>query len=109
MLYYRDHPFEFEPSEDGPFHGRLILDDATRELLQTLADEDDGWYLDQDGERWPAEVLFSRSPWSWRSPSGTLKLVQRSLDYADGRTWFSTPDTYGGEMFNLMRELKERT
>lgn len=99
MLYYRDHPFEYEPRADNLFDGRLILDAAKRELLQKLEDEDDGWYLDDEGERWLAEELFARTPWSWRSPSGTVKLVQRFLDYGDGRTWFSTPDTYGGELF----------
>ena len=96
MLYYRDHPFEYEPSAGKLFHGRLVLDD-----------EDENWYLNDDGERWPAEELFSRSLWSWRSPSGTLKLLHRLLDYRDGRTWFSTPDTYGGELFRWMRKPKE--
>jgi hypothetical protein len=75
MLYYYDHPFEYEPSVNNPFDGRLILDDAKRELLQRLDDENDGWYLDDDGERWPAEELFSRSPWRWESPAGTVKLL----------------------------------
>jgi len=107
VLYYLDHPFEYEPSEEDRFRGRLLLDYAKRELLQKLYEENDGWYLDDDGERWPPEELFSRSPWSWRSPSGTLKLLQRFLDYADGSAWFSTPDTYVGELFRWTREPKE--
>lgn len=107
MLYYYDHPIEYEPSVDDPFDGRLILDDVKRELLQRLEDENDGWYLDDDGERWPAEELFSRSPWRWESPAGTVKLLQRFLNYADGRTWFSTPTTYGGELFRWLRDPQE--
>ena len=107
VLYYRDHPFEYEPSGDNLFHGRLVLDDPKRELLRKLDDQDDGWYLDDDGERLPPDELFSRSPWNWRRPSGTVKLLQRFLDYSDGRTWFSTPDTYGGELFDWLRQPKE--
>jgi hypothetical protein len=103
-VYYQEHAFGFEPSPGEAFAGRLILDDAQREQLAALtAAEDECWYLDDDGERLPADVLFARSPWSCHGPDGPVKLLCRFLDLRDGSVRFSTPDLYGGELFRWLR------
>jgi hypothetical protein len=35
-VHYREHAFDFEPSPCESFAGRLVLDDARRELLAGL-------------------------------------------------------------------------
>lgn len=37
-LNYREHVFEFEPSPDTEFAGRLVLDDNQRQLLVALTE-----------------------------------------------------------------------
>lgn len=50
-----------------------------------------GWYLDDDGERLPADRLFALSPWSCPGPVGPVKLLCRFLDLRDGSVRFNTP------------------
>lgn len=103
-VHYREHAFAFEPSSGEAFAGRLVLDDARRELLVALtAAEDECWYLDDGGERLPAEELFARSPWSCPGPDGAVKLLCRFLDLRDGSVRFNTPDLYGGDLFRWLR------
>jgi hypothetical protein len=103
-ISYNEHVFEFEPLPGEAFAGRLVLDDARRELLRGLvADEDDCWYLDEDGERLPAEALFDLSPWSCAGPAGPAKLLCRFLDLRDGSARFETSETYPGDLFRWMR------
>ena len=106
VLYYRDRPFNYEPSPDNLFVGRLLLIDDEKAWLARMNEEDDGWYLDEEGERLPGEQLFETSPWSWRSPSGTVKLVQRFFDSGNGHTRFNAPDTYLGELYDWVRKLR---
>ena len=103
-IHYQEHAFGFEPTPGEEFTGRLVLDDGQRALLVALsAAEDECWYLDDDGERRPAENLFARSPWSCSGPAGPVKLLCRWLDLRDGSAHFNTPELYGGDLFRWMR------
>ncbi len=103
-VFYRHHAFEFEPLPDQEFAGRLVLNDRQRELLAQLeADEDENWYLDEDGERLPAEQLFAHSPWSCLGPDGPVKLLCRLIDLRDGTIRFNTLELYPGDLFRWMR------
>src|SRR5437870_2399918 len=78
-VHTRQHVFRFEPSTGNPLRGRLLLDDAERELLtRQIEDEDDSWYLDDEGERLPSARLFEGSPWSCPGPAGSVKLLHWS-------------------------------
>ena len=102
-VYYHHHAFRFEPLPGEPFAGRLVLDDAGRELLTRLtAAEDECWHLDADGERLPPERLFARSPWSSSGPAGTVKLLCRWLDLQEGSVRFNTAELYPGESFRWL-------
>ncbi len=104
QVHYHEYAFGFEPTPGTEFAGRLVLDDSQRALLAALtAAEDEYWYLDDDGERLPAEELFVRSPWSCPSPAGPVRLLCRWLDVRDGVAQFNTPELYGGELFPWMR------
>jgi hypothetical protein len=106
VLHYQDRPFKYEPSPDDLFVGRFVLDDDERAWLERMDEENDCWYLDDDGERLPPDELFAASPWSWRSPSGVVKLMQRFWDHKTGETRFNTPDTYFGELYDWVRKPK---
>jgi hypothetical protein len=105
-LHYRDRPFKYAPSPDNFFEGRLLFCDEEWDWLAKRDEEDDGWYLDGEGERLPPDRLLEASPWSWRSPSGTVKLLCRWLD-RDGRARFNTADTYPGELYDWVRRKPE--
>jgi hypothetical protein len=106
QVHFQQHAFEFEPSPGEGFAGRLLLDEAQRELLASLsAAEDECWYLDDDGERLQADELFSRSPWSCPGAGGPVKLLCRFLDLRDGWVRFNTPDIYPGDLFRWMRDV----
>jgi hypothetical protein len=107
VLHYRNQPLTYEPSLDDPFVGRLRLNDEEKAWLSRMDEENDCWYLDDEGERLPADKLFEASPWSWQSPSGTVKLLQRFFDWNSGETRFDIPDTYLGELFDWVRGPKE--
>lgn len=99
-VHYGKHVVGFEPSPGELFAGRLVLDEVQRELLAGLiAAEDECWYLDDDGERLPAERLFALSPWSCPGPDCPVKLLCRFLDLRNGSVQFTTPELYGGELF----------
>ncbi len=103
-IHYQEHGFDFDPLPGQALSGRLVLDEARRELLARLvAAEDDDWYLDEEGERRPPEELFSLSPWSCPGPAGTIKLLCRFLDLRDGSARFNTPELYLGELFRWVR------
>jgi hypothetical protein len=104
-VHYRQHVFNFERFPGESLDGRLLLDDAQRQLLvQLVRSEDDCWYLDDDGERLPAAQLFERSPWSCPGPTGPIKLLCRILDLRDGRALFSTPEVYlEGGLYDWVR------
>lgn len=106
VLHYQNRPFKYEPSPDDLFVGRLVLDDDERAWLERVDEENDCWYLDDDGERLPPGELFEASPWSWQSPSGVVKLMQRFFDYKTGDTRFDTPDAYFGELYDWVRKPK---
>jgi hypothetical protein len=107
-IHYRQHVFPFERFPGNRFEGRLLLDDARRELLVQLVEAEEGcWYLDKDGERLPGEQLFALSSWSCPSPAGPVKLLIRFLDLRDGRVLFSTPDLYLEDgLLDSMRDVR---
>ncbi len=105
ILHYREHAFRFERFSGESLDRRLLLDSRQTELLTSLIEaEDECWYLDNIGERLPSDMLFARSPWSWHSPRGTVKLLCRILNLSDGRALFSTPESYlEGGLYDWMR------
>jgi len=109
-VHYLQHVFPFERSPGDLFEGRLLLDDALRELLVRLVGaERENSCLDEHGERLPGKRLFALSPWSCPGPSGPVKLLCRFLDLRDGRVLFSTPDSYlEGGLFDWMRNIGRR-
>ena len=109
LLHYKERPFRYQPSPDYLFVGRLCLNADERRWLSEMDEHDDCWYLDNDGERLPPDQLFGASPWSWQSPSGTVKLVQRFFNASSGEVRFSTPATYFGELFDCLRQPKDST
>jgi hypothetical protein len=103
-VHYRQHVFAFAQDPGDVLTGKLLLDSAQRELLTRLVEgEEEGWYLDEDGQRLPAGPLFERSPWSCPGPTGPVKLLRRFLDLRDGRAMFSTPDSYGEGMYDWLQ------
>jgi hypothetical protein len=103
-VHYREHVFGFERLPDESFVGRMLFESGERELLaELIAAEEECWYLDEGGERLPADRLFARSPWSCPGPSGPVKLLCRFLDLRDGSARFDTPATYPDELFRWLR------
>jgi hypothetical protein len=107
-LLYREYEFRFELLPGGLLHGRLLLSQEQREKLRNLVEaEEEDCYLDQKGERLPAEVLFEKSPWSLSSPDGQrLKILGRFLNIETGEAMFSEPSTYGGESHDWLRSAR---
>jgi hypothetical protein len=105
ILKYGDTEFEFDCSAGGSLSGRLRLNGGQRAHLKGLLErEPEDWFLDRNGERLPAEQLFSLSPWSCETPDGTRKkLLSRSVNIDTGEALFSTAETYGGETFSFLR------
>ncbi len=104
QVHYNEYAFEFEPSPDESFAGRLVLDDRQRALLAELtAAEDECWYLDADGERLADDRLFALSPWSCPGPDGPIKLLCRMLDLRDGSVRFNTSELYPGDVSRWVR------
>jgi hypothetical protein len=103
-VHYGEHVFRFERLPGNLFEGRLLLNNSERELLIRLVQSEDERCLGENGERLPAGLLFDRSPWSFPGPAGPIKLLCRFLDLTDGRSLFSTPDSYlEGGLFDWMR------
>ena len=103
-VYYQNHPFRFEQSPGDPAAGRLLLDHEQRELLTTLlGTEDEAWYLDEDGERLPADQLFALSQWSVPTRDGRLKLLCRFINLQNGSVMFNAPDDYPGDTSSWVR------
>jgi hypothetical protein len=105
MLYYREHAFLFDRFPGELLDGRLLLDAKQKELLTRLVEgEDERWYLDEAGKRLSSDQLFARSPWSWQSSEGTVKLLCRTLNLRDGRASFSAPTSYlEGGLYDWMQ------
>lgn len=105
MIVRYDHTdFEFEPRESGKLAGRLKLNGRQQKLLTALVEsEKEDWYLNSNGERLVPDELFSLSPWSIETRKGRVKLLNRLLNIHTGEALFSTPDTYGGELFSYLR------
>ena len=67
-------------------------------------EEEEGWYLDEQGERLEPERLFAASPWSMDSPEGEIKLLRRYHNLGTGEIRFNAAAGYGGETFRWLRE-----
>jgi hypothetical protein len=107
--YGEEIPFEMKEYSDCHITC-LILDDEAEddeteeefeELGEDEQDDEDCWYLDENGERLEPEALFAASPWSLETPEGEIKLLRRFTG-ADGETHFDTFDGYGGETFKWL-------
>jgi len=98
-VFYLLHSFDFEYDSGDHLRGQLLLNDEQRIELQSLLEEEDEWYLDNEGERLLPDELFLRSPWSAEGPSGMVKALCRFIDVQDGAAWFQTQDAYPGELF----------
>jgi hypothetical protein len=51
-------------------------------------EEDDSWYLDDNGDRLQDKELFEKSPWTIIENGKTRKVVQRFMN-GNGETWFA--------------------
>ena len=102
-LLYRERAFE--ALADGCLQVSLLLTPKQKvELGIHIESEREDWYLDENGERLPAEVLFQRSPWSVATGEGQcLKILCRFLNLETGEAIFSAPSTYGGEFHDWLR------
>lgn len=97
-VYYQNHRFCFERSRDDSMTGKLLLDQAQRNLLAALLGaQDETWGLDRDGMRLSEDQLFEFSPWSLATRTGHLKLLCRFIDISTGSVIFNTPDSYPGD------------
>jgi hypothetical protein len=105
ILRYGDIEFEFDCPAGLPLSGRLQLNEGQRAHLRVLLEsEPDDWFLDRNGERLPAEQLFSLSPWSCEPSSGIRKkLLKLFINLDTGEAIFSAVETYGGETFSFLR------
>jgi hypothetical protein len=103
ILEYRGRQFEFLCTEPDAFTGRFVLNPGERELLASLLDSEEEWFLDRNGERLPDEELFLRSPWSLETPNGSIKILSRLINAQTGEARFSTSGAYGGEFFKWLR------
>jgi hypothetical protein len=112
-LKYYGEEISFELIEYSDCHiACLIVDGEAEEedngaeeefkkLGEDEQDDEDCWYLDENGERLEPEALFAASPWSLETPEGEIKLLRRFTS-ADGETRFNTLDGYGGETFKWL-------
>ena len=97
-VYYNSHRFHFEPTPGESSSGRLLLDQDQRARLGKLLEaEDENWGLDSDGRRLAPDKLFALSPWSARTPDGSLKLLCRFVNLKDGVIIFNTQENYPGD------------
>lgn len=105
--YSEEFTFEILETDECGFRGILKLDEAQEEKMEELLDleeENDGWYLDQHGERLESNELFEASPWSIDSPNGEIKLLRRFQNMETEELWLNTREEYGGELFKWIRE-----
>ncbi|ALV07942.1 hypothetical protein [Roseateles depolymerans] len=111
QLICEDQCFDFECLSETDLAGRLVLDKARRDWLRAQSEREDEadapWYLDENGERLPAEELFLRSPWAIvRGAAGNIKVLSRFQNVETGEACFDLPDQYGGEwMREWMRDF----
>lgn len=92
-LAYREEEFRFIATEytDDILKGHFLWTETEKARLQALLrqeDEDEEWYLDDDGERLEDDALFEKSPWSVIDGNRRGKAVQRFLDLRSGESWF---------------------
>jgi hypothetical protein len=105
-LLYRGRAFEAH--SDGRFQVSLLLTREQKvELGNLIESEEEDWYLDENGERLPAEVLFQKSPWSVATGGGQYqKILCRFLNLETGEAMFSVPSMYGGEFHDWLRSQR---
>jgi hypothetical protein len=104
-LLYRERAFEARA--DGHFQVSLVLTAEQKVELRTLIESEvEDWYLDENGERLPAEVLFQRSPWSVATIEGQRVNLLCRLNIETGEAMFSAPSTYGGEFHDWLRSQR---
>ena len=108
-LEYRGERFQFEVLEqtEDSIRGRFRWTDSQKALLLALMekeenDEEQPWYLDDDGYRLDDDDLFKASPWKITSTSEPRKVVQRFMDSDTGEAWFSAMPWFRiGDELNL--------
>lgn len=93
-IRYGEHAFAFEPTTRDALEGRLRLEERRDLLSRLLEQEDETWYLDDDGQRLPVQELFKLSPWTGHALEGRIKLLCRFIDLRNGRVKFDLPDSY---------------
>jgi hypothetical protein len=104
-LEFRDLLLRFRVVEqtDDILQGVFLWTDSQKARLHemTVREDEDDWYLDDDGYRLGDAELFERTPWSVVGPTGRFKAVQRFMDWDSGETWFClTPWVRIGDEYN---------
>lgn len=108
--YYKKDQFEFiveEETEDyitGYFVWSEEVIHKLKEIDEIIESEDEFWYLDEDGSRLEDDELFERSPWSIIEKDNYKKIVQRFMDYSNGKAKFSL-----GPWFRIGDEFNHNT
>lgn len=98
-------PFEPKESDELGIKGLLKLTTEQRDKFVRLEEnEDELWYLDDQGERLESEQLFLASPWSIEGPNGETKLICRYQDRNSGEVWLNTEEGYSSELFQWLRQ-----
>lgn len=77
---------------DGTIHGYFVWNEAIQDRMlkiqELLHEEDESWYLDDDGHRLNDQALFEASPWMIVNPP--LKVVRRFMNFETGEARFAT-------------------
>ena len=91
-LAFRDEELKFRitrRTEDVLKGNFLWTDDEKARLYEMTNQEDDeNWYLDDDGFRLAEDVLFEKTAWSLIEGEARMKAVQRLMNWHSGEAWF---------------------
>ena len=107
---YYGIPFELTLTEQSEsyYKGFLKWDEESRKRyfeVEKANEDDEEWYLDENGYRLEDEKLFLKSPWRIVENGETKKAVRRFSDgngevWFDMQPWFRIGDEYNSKPQN---------
>jgi hypothetical protein len=103
-LTFRDANFQFRVTEhtEDYLRGFFVLTDAERSRFHEMMnqEEDQDWFLDDNGYRLADRELFEKTPWTVIDRDIRMKAVLRFLDRNNGAWFCLTPWFRIGDEYN---------